>query len=38
MNCSVTVPVNGVATGTTTIHASALPNLADATLNVTIVP
>ena len=34
---SVTVPVTGVAPGTTTIHASSAPNIADATASVTVV-
>src|ERR1039458_7009065 len=33
---SVTVPVTGVATGSATIHASALPGLADTTAGVTV--
>ncbi len=34
---SVTVPVTGVGTGTATIHASALPSLADTTASVSVV-
>jgi hypothetical protein len=34
---SVNVPITGVAAGSTVIHASALPNLADTTLGVTVV-
>jgi hypothetical protein len=33
---TVNVPVTGVAFGTTVIHASATPNIADATANVTV--
>src|SRR6185369_5838332 len=33
---SITVPVTGVAVGSTTIHASSLPNLADTTASVTV--
>jgi trimeric autotransporter adhesin len=33
---SVTVPVTGVAVGTTAIHANALPNIADVTAAVTV--
>ena len=33
---SMSVPVKGVAVGSTVIHASALPNLADTTANVTV--
>lgn len=33
---SVTVPVRGVAFGTTVIHASALPNIADTSADVTV--
>jgi len=33
---SVAVPVTGVGTGSAVIHASALPNLADTTVNVTV--
>jgi hypothetical protein len=35
---SVTVPVTSVAPGTAIIHASALPTVADTTLNVTVTP
>src|SRR5205807_1261933 len=35
---SVTVPVTGIAPGTTTIHASSVPNVADTTASVTVVP
>jgi hypothetical protein len=32
----VNVPVTGVAAGSTLIHASALPNIADTTASVTV--
>jgi hypothetical protein len=35
-NTSVNVPVTGVAVGATLIHASALPNVPDTTISVTV--
>ncbi len=35
---SATLPVTGVNAGTTTVHASSLPNIADATAPVTVLP